>query len=264
MKNILVITGASSGIGKEILLQLEQKEKVDEIWVLGRNLETLKELQNEVETTIVPIQLNLSNIEDISKYREKLMTEKPNIKVLVNSAGFGIFDHTENIKEEVLMEMIRLNCEAVVSMIQSSLPYLSEGSKVMNIASCAGFQPIPYINCYAATKAFVLSYSRALNQELKYKNIHVLAVTPFWTKTKFFDRAVITDKKTVVIHYAALYEPKDVARKAVKDLYSKKDVSCYGFKNMFQRILVRTFGKKFVMKIWLKSQKLDGTPEIRK
>ena len=70
----------------------------------------------------------------------------------------------------------------------------------MNIASCAGFQPIPYINDYAATKSFLLSYSRALNQELKYKNIHVLAVTPYWTKTEFFDRAVDDKKKKVVIN----------------------------------------------------------------
>ena len=263
MKNIIVVTGASSGIGNQILKLLDEKEKVDEIWVIGRSEASLKELQKEVKTTLVPVVMNLSNLNETKVFKEKLEKEKPNIKVLVNSAGFGIFDHTENIEEEVLLDMVRLNCEAIVSMIQSSLKYMSEGSQIMNIASCAGFQPIPYINCYAATKAFVLSYSRALNYELKYRGIHVLAVAPFWTKTKFFDRAIDKDKKEVVINYAALYDPKDVATQAVKDLYTKKDVSCYGGKNKFQRLLVRTFPKKFVMKVWMDSQKLNGTPGIR-
>ena len=140
---------------------------------------------------------------------------------------------------------------------------MKENSKILNVASCAAFQPIPYINCYASTKAFVLSYSRALNQELKYRKIHVLAVTPFWTKTNFFDKAIIKDKKEVVIKYTVMYDAKNVVNKAIKDLYSNKDVSCYGFINNFQKILTKILPHKLVMKIWMNDQKYNGTPNIR-
>ena len=102
-----------------------------------------------------------------------------------------------------------------------------------------------------------------MNQELKYKQIHVLAVTPFWTKTAFFDRAIDPSKKEVVISYAAMYDPAKVMKKAIRDLFSTKDVSCYGLVNNVQRILVRILPKSIVMKVWMASQKLDGTPGIR-
>ena len=160
--------------------------------------------------------------------------------------------------------MIDLNVKAPVALIDYSLPYMKEESKIMNIASCAGFQPIPYINDYASTKSFLLSYSRALNKELKYRNIHVLAVTPYWTKTEFFDRAIDDKKKKVVINYNAMYDPKDVMKLAIKDLYNpKKDISCFGFVNRFQKMLTKILPHSLVMKVWMNQQKLDGTPKIR-
>ena len=100
------------------------------------------------------------------KYKERLEKEKPNIIILGNCAGFGIFDHSENVDTNIKLNMIDLNVKAPVAMIDYSLPYMESNAKIMNIVSCAGFQPIPYINDYASTKAFLLSYSRALNQYL--------------------------------------------------------------------------------------------------
>ena len=263
MKKIIVVTGASSGMGKEFVLQISRKVTVDEIWVIARSEEKLRALQSEVETKIVPIVLDLSDVKSIKKYSDKLAEEKPNIRILANCAGFGKFDHTENLDADTLTNMVELNCTAAVAMISYSLPYIGRKGRILNIASCAGFQPIPYINCYAASKAFLLNYSRALNQELKYKQIHVLAVTPFWTKTAFFDRAIDPSRKEVVISYAAMYDPAKVMKKAIRDLFSNKDVPCYGLVNNVQRILVRILPKSIVMKVWMASQKLDGTPGIR-
>lgn len=265
MKNIIVVTGASSGIGKEFVHQIEEKEKVDEIWAIARSEDKLIALQEEVKTKIVPISLDLSDMDQIKKYQDKLKQEDVNILILANCAGYGLFQHTENMNPDDLVNMVNLNCNSYIYMISYSLPYMREGSKIMNIASCAGFQPLPYINCYAATKSFVISYSRALNLELRYKNIHVLAVTPFWTKTAFFDRAVNKEEKKVVIYYAAMYDPKKVVKKAIKDLYKKrKYISCYGFVNNVQRIMVNLVPKSVVMRTWMSQQKLDGTPNIRK
>lgn len=266
MKKIIIVSGASSGMGKEFLLQiLDREPNVDEIWAIARREERLLELKKELSDKIVPIKLDLTNELDLLKYRDKLKKEKPNVIILANCAGFGIFDHSLNIDTDVKLNMIDLNVKAPVALIDYALPYMKNNSKIMNIASCAGFQPIPYINDYASTKSFLLSYSRALNKELKYKNIHVLAVTPYWTKTEFFDRAIDDNKKEVVINYNAMYDPKDVMKLAIKDLYnSKKDVSCYGFINKFQRLLTKILPHSFVMKVWINQQKLDGTPNIRK
>ena len=264
MKKIIVVTGASSGMGRQFTIQIDKKEKVDEIWVISRNKKHLEELKNSVSTKIVPISIDLTDREQIKKkYLTRLKTEKPEVKILANCAGFGIFDHTENIDTDILTNMIDLNVTACVALISYTLPFMKKGSKIMNISSCASFQPIPYINCYAATKAFVTSYSRALRKEVKYRGIHVLTVTPFWTKTRFFDRAIDSNKKKVVVNYAAMYDPAKVIKKAIKDLYRNKEISCYGFVNNGQKILVHLLPKKLVMSIWAKSQKLDGTPKIR-
>ena len=266
MKKIIVATGAASGMGKEFVLQILEKEpNIDEIWSIDRNEDGLKALKEELGDKIVPIKLDLTSEKDLLKYKEKIDNEKPNVIILTNCAGFGVFDHSENIPTETKLNMIDLNVKAPVTLIDYTLPYMKANSKIMNIASCAANQPIPYINDYAATKAFLASYSRALNQELKYRDIHVLTVTPYWTKTAFFSRAVDEKKKKVVIYYNAMYDPKDVIRKAIKDLYNpNKDVSCYGFVNNFQKFLTKALPHKVVMKVWMNQQKLDGTPNIRK
>lgn len=264
MKKIMVVTGASSGMGKDFVKQIEKKEKVDEIWVLARREDRLVALQSEVETKIVPIQIDLSDMEQIKTYAEKLEKENPDVVLLANCSGFGKFDHYENISLETNLNMVDLNCKAVVAMVNYTLPFMNKGARIINFASCSAFQPIPYINIYASTKAFLLHFSRALNVELKYRGISVTAVCPFWTKTEFFDRAVNKDKKEVVINYAVIYESAKVVEKAIKDAYKRKDMSVYGGKNNFQRMLVKFFPHKFVMKVWMGQQKFDGTPDIRK
>lgn len=264
MKKIIIVTGASSGMGREFLVQISKKEAVDEIWAIARRSDKLEELKQLVSIPVVPISLDLSKKEDLERFNLMLQQEKPEIKILGNCAGFGVFDHSENISLETKLNMIDLNIKAPVTMIDYCLPFMEKGAKIMNIASCAAFQPIPYINDYASTKAFLLSYSRALNKELKYRKIHVLAVTPFWTRTEFFDRAVIPNKKEVVIKYTVMYSADEVIKKAIKDLYKKKDVSIYGGLNKFQRFLTKVLPHKMIMKIWMNQQKYDGTPNIRK
>ena len=265
LKNIAVITGASSGIGREFVMQLLNRDDIDEFWVIARDLEKLEELKENIAKPVKVLSLDLSQKDELEKYKIELEKNNANIKLLINCAGFGKFDHYENIKLETKLNMIDLNCKAIVSMCDFSLPYMIKDSAIINIASTAAYQPIPGINVYAATKSFVLSYSRALNQELKYRGIKVLAVCPFWTGTNFFSRAVIEGKKELVINYVAMYEAKDVVKRTLKDLNIRnKDVSLYGFKNRGQVLLVKLLPHKLVMKVWMLQQKFDGTPNIRK
>ena len=256
MKNIIVITGASSGIGREFAELLDKKEKVDEIWVLARRLDRLEELKNVLSTPVKPVSIDLSNVENIKVYKKMLDDEGANVKMLVNCSGFGKFNHYENISDEVNQNMIDLNIKAVVAMTDATLPHIGKGGKIINIASCAAFQPIPYINIYAATKAFVLSFSRALNREVREKGITVTAVCPFWTKTEFFDRAVKKDEEAVVKKYVAMYKPEQIVSRAWRDAKRGKDVSKFGFKARFQCFLCKILPHSLVMSVWMRQQKL--------
>lgn len=152
--------------------------------------------------------------------------------------------------------MVDLNCKAVMAMCQNSIPYMQKGAKIINIASVAAFQPIPYINVYGATKAFVLSYSRALNRELRSRGISITAVCPFWTKTEFFNRAIEREENAVVKKYVAMYVPEQIVKRAWRDAERGRDVSKYGFVARFQMLLAKILPHSFVMSYWMHQQKL--------
>ena len=157
---------------------------------------------------------------------------------------------------QVNLNMTDLNCQAVVAMCQITAPYMPRGSQIINIASVAAFQPIPYIDIYGATKAFVLSFSRALNRELKSRGIGVMAVCPFWTKTAFFDRAIKSDETPIVKKYAAMYDPDDIVARTWRDAKRGKDVCKYGFVARVQAGLTKLLPHSVVMDVWMKQQDL--------
>lgn len=263
MKEIIIVTGASSGMGREFAMQIEKKYQVDEIWVIARRKERLECLKEKLQTKVKIFALDLTQKESFEILQEALFKEKPRVKVLVNCSDYGKLDHYENMSLETIENMMNLNMLAVVKMVNTVLPYMHKESHIVNFASCSGYMPIPYLNIYAASKAFVLNYSRALNEELKYRQIHVLAICPYWVETEFFDRAVEKDKKPVVIRYGKVYKAKDVIKKAIKDMESSKDVSLYGTINRIQILGMKVLPHRLVKKIWMIYQELDGTKEIR-
>ena len=257
MKKIAIITGASSGIGKEFVKAISNHAEYDELWAIARNKERLEELRDVTSIPVKPISLDLSSENFIDSFKELLAAEEITIKTLINCSGYGKFDSLENIALEDNLGMIDLNCRALVAITYLSIPYMTKGSEIIEIASVAAFQPIPYINVYGASKAFVLSFSRALGRELKGKGIRVLAVCPFWTKTAFFDRAVNKDKNAVVKKYAAMYEPEYIVKYALKSLKKKnKDFCIPGFIAKAQVFLVKLLPHKIIMSIWQSQQKL--------
>ena len=137
-----------------------------------------------------------------------------------------------------------------------TVPYMASKAHIVNIASVAAFQPVPYINVYAATKAFVLSYSRGLFCELRSKGIGVTAVCPFWTKTEFFNRAVNAGQDAVVKKYTAMYAPEQIVRRAWRDVKKGRQVSKFGFVARGQAMLAKLLPHRFVMWYWMRQQKL--------
>ena len=252
--NIAVVTGASSGMGREFAKRID-KENLDEIWAIALDSEGLKELSKEVKTSVKLFPLDLTKEESFTEINNALEENKPNIKWLVNASGFGKFGRNTDIDTSALTNMIDLNCKALVKLTQDCLKYMKEGARIVQFGSVAAFQPIPFISVYGATKAFVLSYSRSLNVELKPRKISVSCICPFWTKTQFFKRAV-DPKNAVVKKYICMYDAGKVIDKAYKDSLKRKEISIYGVKARNQVRLVKLLPHKLVMKIWTRQQKL--------
>lgn len=253
--NIAIVTGASSGMGKEFVLQLSEYVAVDTIWVIARRKEALLALQEQVSVPVRAIPLDLCREESFQTLSALLKEEQPNIKLLVNAAGFGKFGSFENIPPEEDYRMIDLNCKALVAVTRLCLPYMQQGSHVLQLDSLSAFQPVPYISTYGATKAFVLSYTRAINAELKPRGIRMMAMNPGWVKTEFFNHALQTNDGQVQ-YYDRLWEAKDVVSTGLRDLYkTKKPYSVHGLPVRNQVRLVKLLPHSLVMKVWLSQQK---------
>ncbi len=250
---IAVVTGASSGMGREFVKRLSNEENFDEIWVIARRLDRLCELKAEIGQKIRPIATDLTKDEAIGEYKALLEAEKPEVKVLINAGGYGKFEAFENLTLEEQLGMIDLNAKALTAMTYVTLPYLKEGSEVYQIGSLSSFQPVPYIGVYGATKAYVLSFTRAINAELRPKGIKMMAVCPGWVKTEFFDRAVVDD--SVITYYNQFFTAEQVVNRAFKDMKRGKDVSVVGPMIRAQVLLTKILPHTLVMKIWLKQQK---------
>lgn len=164
MKRIAVITGASSGMGRRFAETVDTFGRFDEIWVIARHEAALEGLRERVPFPVRPLALDLTDRSSFGTYVKALAEEPVEVGLLVNASGFGKFRAVVDTPLEVNLNMVDLNCQAVMALCQLTIPYMPEGGQIINIASVAAFQPIPYIDVYGASKAFVLSFSRALNQ----------------------------------------------------------------------------------------------------
>ena len=252
---IAIVTGASSGMGKEFVLQLSKYVEVDEIWVIARRESALEALKATSTVPVRPISLDLCDPESFTVMAQLLEAEKPDVKLLVNAAGFGKFGDFRQIPLEEDWRMIDLNCKALVAMTRTVLPYMHSGSHILQLDSLSAFQPVPYITTYGATKSFVLSYTRGIHAELKKEGIRVMAMNPFWVRTEFFDHAFKTNDSQVQ-YFSRIYEAKDVVATGLKDLYKTgKQVSVHGWLPKGQVLLVKLLPHSLVMKIWMDQQK---------
>ena len=245
--NIAIITGASSGMGKEFVIQADARYQLDEIWVIARREDRLIELQNLVKTKIIPIPLDLTKAESFDVLKQKLEQETPNVKLLVNASGFGKFATFAESDINANANMCDLNLKAMILSTQIILPYIHEGGKIIEVGSLSSFEPVPHLSVYAATKAAVLSFTRALAHELKSKNIRVLCLCPYWVRTEFFLRA---DEKEKMQKFDAMYEADFVVKVAYNALdKTKKDYVVPGAYASLLRAMSKIVSHKFMMRV---------------
>lgn len=251
---IAVVTGASAGIGREFVYAVDREEDLDEIWVIARRRERLEALQADCRNRIRPVVLDLADLDSAEEYRALLEKEQPEISLLVNAAGCGVFGPFAEKDLKKQLSSATLNSLALTAMCHVSLPYMKAGGRIVNMGSNSAWQPVPYQAVYGASKSYVLNLSRALGRELRPRSIHVMCVCPGWIKTEFQQVAHHDDYIRYVDRW---YGPEEVAAQAMKDLKKRKTVSILGHPVRRQVRLVKFLPVKLVMDIWCRQQGIE-------
>ena len=224
-KNIAVITGASSGMGMEFAFQIDcLYTKLDEIWLIARREERLTELSKLLETKTRIIPMDVTDKEKMDAFYALLKKEHPKIRILINCAGFGLMGKVQDIPIRRQLDMIDVNVRALTNMTYACLPYVTKNGRIIQLASAAAFLPQKNFAVYAASKSYVLSFSRALAEELKPKHIYVTAVCPGPVATEFFDHAD-TYGHSLLIKEKTMVTADRVVKQALFDSHRKKQIS---------------------------------------
>jgi len=213
-----LITGASSGIGKELAVALAARGH--ELILVARRKDRLtalaKELTATYKTTVTVFAMDLSKPGSSAELEKKVLADGHSVHVLVNNAGFGTNGRVADENRAVVAEEIQLNIGTLVDLTIAFLPGMvkRKSGAVVNIASTASYQAVPGLAVYAATKAFVRSFSEAVWGEVP-AGVKVFAVSPGATATEFFD--VAGTKPSGI-----LAPPADVVRVILDQLDSDK------------------------------------------
>lgn len=235
---IAIVTGASSGIGEEFVKQISRYANIDEIWMIARRRQRLEQLEKTIQKPVKVIAMDLSLQDNIKQLKQILANENPNVKLLINCAGYGIRKNFADGTYEEEIGMLEVNCKSMTALTYICLPYMHENGRIIQISSAAAFLPQAGFAIYSASKSYVLSFSRALNKELKKRQIFVTAVCPGPVDTDFF---TISDEGGKMPGYKKLFLAKAdrVVKKALKDSMNKKSISIYGTSIKLLRLLSR-------------------------
>lgn len=258
MKRIIIVTGASSGMGVCFARQLAEESaggKVvpsDEIWIVARREDRLLETKSLIEEdaknhehypAVKVIPLDISGKSGALAFREHLDRETASgefeVSVLVNNAGFGTYGEFASTDTEREMDMVDLDCTSLTGITGFCLPYMRQGGRIINTASLASFLPLGNFAVYGACKAYVLSFSIALAAELSQKGISVTALCPGPVSTEFANVASKGARKEV---RHGLSPEKTVAH-CIKSSRKGRHYSMWAFKWKFKAFASRFIGR---------------------
>ena len=242
---IAIVTGATGDIGEEFVKSL--LAETDQVWTVGRSENKLTSLKEKYGDKIVPERVDLSDRNDIFSFCEKIESEKPEIRYLVNNAGVAKMKPVSEFTLEEISDMLDINDKAATLICRACIPYMVKGSYILNVASASAFQPNPYIALYSASKAYLLSFTRSLNVENE--NITCTAVCPGWVDTKMLPKQ--RDGKD--IRYPGMTPASKVVEVALKDCHKGKDVSVCSFYFRYMRFLSKVTPHSIAMKMWVKA-----------
>lgn len=247
---IALITGASSGLGREYIgAIIEKYPQIDQFWLIARRKENLEEIARKYpDKVIAAISLDLQEEKSFTILDKLLRENAPEIKVLINAAGYGQcagFYASERSKQ---VGMVDLNCTALTQITRLCLPHMADSSLIVNVASIASFLPMPGMAVYGATKSYVLSFSKALREELRPRGINVIAVCPGPMDTEFFDVAYQPAGTSKLMESLPKVSPELVARVTLKRGARKKAMYVPGMFYKFYHVLAKILPHNWMIK----------------
>lgn len=251
MKETALITGASTGIGYEFSKLLAAKGY--DLIITARNNEKLSQLrkkilkEHKVNVTVIPI--DLSMVKSSKELYLEIKRKKLNVTILINNAGFGDYEEFSKSDLEKQLQMVQLNISSIISLTRYFIEDMKNENygKIMNIASILAFFPMPLFSVYAATKSFVLSFSEAINEELKPTNISVTCLCPGPTKSNFTHNSKMGQSRAYKNLKQA--DTKEVAKLGIKAMLKGKRTVIYGFGNKLLVFSTRLGTRGLVLKI---------------
>lgn len=243
-----IITGASAGLGIELLRALIEKDDVDRYIIIARRKERLEKVaSNYPDKDIVCLSIDITNKDDLDSYKKLLSEKDTDVKYLINNAGFGRLGEFYGSDANDQSSMVTLNCKALTEITALTLPHMKKGGEIINICSIASFVPNAFMTVYSSTKAYVMSFSRGLRFELKKRKINVLAVCPGPMKTEFLPVAGIEKGSSHTFDTLPYCEPYKVARGAIKASSRKKAVYTPRLFYKFYRVLSKILPHSILM-----------------
>lgn len=186
---IAIVTGASAGLGREIVRQIEAVfPEIEQYWLIARRQNRLKELAASLpEGRAECLSLDLCDPMSFITLQEKLAAEQPEVALLVNNAGCGYLGSIGEVETSTQTRMIDLNLRALTAVTNITVPFMAPGSRILNVSSIAAFCPTPRMTVYSASKSYVSAFTIGLAEELKPKGITATAVCPAPMQTEFLE-----------------------------------------------------------------------------
>lgn len=251
LMNYALITGASKGIGKAIAEELASR-KIN-VLLVARNEQLLQQVATDIKkkhgVTAKYFAIDLAEKNAAQQIFDWCNNNNYRVNILINNAGYGLSGAIEKYSLQEHNAMMQVNMNAIVDLSYLFLPMLKQqDSFIVNISSGAAYQAIPGLNIYAASKAFILSFSRGLNYELKGTSVFVSAVCPGATDTDFANRANVRSAKAMKLAQKFNMRSADVARIIINDMYAKKLEIIPGFVNKLAAFLAWLFPKRWMEK----------------
>ena len=253
---IAVVTGASSGIGREFAVSVSEKFTLDCIWLLGRNEERLLETASMVNCAAELITADLSYEKSLTVIEEKLKKEKPQIQLLVNAAGLGKFGSVGMQKIDDIKEIIDVNVRALTTVTKICIPFMAEGGFIVNMSSASAFTPLPYFSVYSASKAYVQSFSLSLAYELRGRGVNVITVCPYWVATNFIANAKESPDGYAVNNFLFITSPFRVVRHTLNDMRFGRRISFTGGISRVIYLLSRLLPVELRLDVWNRVRRL--------
>lgn len=250
--SIAVITGASSGMGKEFAFKLKEIAGIKEFWLIARNTERLSAVAAQLNVPCKIISADLSTKEGIEIYRKELNEHKPEISFLVNAAGFGTYGAFDVISEKTVSDMIDLNVKAPVLITHMSVPFIKRGGRIIELGSGSCFTPLPHFNIYSSSKVFILHYTKSLNFELIPYGIRATCFCPGWVDTAFLPKSLDANNGArVPKSMKPLLSASKVVEGCVKASIKGKAMYVTNWYTKLQHLLFKIVPDPILTKMWL-------------